>query len=164
MKPKAQIESHSVEESNMLMAAREIIAGQTYCALITLDASGQPQIRTMNPFPPEEDMSIWMATNSRSRKVQEMRANPRVSLYYANHKEATGSVVIHGDAVLVDDMAEKLKRKRAYWDQSFPDWQYLLLVKVIPGEVEVLNYRCSFLNDPVTWRVPMIDLNAPSEN
>src|SRR5512146_1991875 len=115
MNPKAQIKSLSEEEARILMAAREIIAGQTYCALITIDASGQPQIRTMNPFPPEEDMSVWMATNRRSRKAEEIRANPRVSLYYANHKEATGSVVIHGEAVLVDDMAEKLKRKRAYW-------------------------------------------------
>ncbi len=145
--------------SSMLAAAREIIAGQTYCALITLDSSGLPQIRTMNPFPPEEDMSVWMATNSRSRKVQEIRNNPNVSLYYANHKDATGTVVIHGEAVLVDDMEEKLKRKRAYWDQSFPDWQYLLLIKIVAKEIEVLNYRCNFLNDPVSWRIPSTELD-----
>ena len=116
-----------------LAAAREIMAGQTYCALITQDSAGRPQVRTMNPFPPEADMSVWMATNSRSRKVEEIRNNPRVSLYYANHKDATGTVIIHGEAVLVDDMEEKLKRKRAYWDQSFPDWSYLMLIKVVPS-------------------------------
>ncbi len=165
MSPTAGTEKDkSMEESRALLAAREIMAGQTYCALITLDASGHPQVRTMNPFPPEADMTVWMATNSRSRKAGEIRNNPQVSLYYANHKEATGSVVIHGEAVLVDDMDEKLKRKRAYWDQSFPDWKYLLLIKVIAREVEVLNYRCNFLNDPVTWRVPVMELNPPSEN
>ena len=143
---------------SILAAAREIMAGQTYCALITLDSQGRPQIRTMNPFPTEADMSVWMATNSRSRKVAEIRNNPHVSLYYANHKEATGTVVIHGEARLVDDMEEKLKRKRAYWDQSFPDWKYLMLIQVVAKEIEVLNYRCSFLNDPVTWRIPSLDL------
>ncbi len=150
------------KSSSMLAAAREIMTGQTYCALVTVDASGRPQIRTMNPFPPEEDMTVWMATNSRSRKAQEIRLNPQVCLYYANHKEATGTVVIHGEAFLVDDMEEKLKRKRAYWDQSFPDWKYLLLIKVVAREVEVLNYRCSFLNDPETWRIPVMEM--PSEN
>jgi len=72
-------------------------------------------------------------------------------------------VVITGRAVLVDEMSEKLKRKRAYWDDSFPDWQYLLLIKVIPEKVEVLNYKRGFLNDPVTWRVPSIDLEPAHE-
>ncbi len=147
------------QKDSILSAAREIIAGQTYCALITLDAAGYPQVRTMNPFPPEDDLTVWMATNSRSRKVQEIRHNPKVSLYYANHKDATGTVVIHGEAFLVDEMEEKLKRKRAYWDQSFPDWQYLMLIKVVAKEVEVLNYRCNFLNDPVTWRIPFMELD-----
>ena len=152
------------QSSSMMAAAREIMAGQTYCALITQDVQGRPQIRTMNPFPPEDDMTVWMATNSRSRKAQEIRNNPQVCLYYANHKEATGTVVIHGEAFLVDEMEVKLKRKRDYWDQSFPDWEYLLLIKVVAREVEVLNYRCNFLNDPVTWRIPMMEMKTPSEN
>jgi Pyridoxamine 5'-phosphate oxidase len=48
----------------LIAAAREIIAGQTYCALITQDANGRPQIRTMNPFPPEDDMTVWIATST----------------------------------------------------------------------------------------------------
>ena len=78
-----------------------------------------------------------------------MRANPNVSLYYANHKEATGSVVITGKAVLVDDLQEKLKRKRAYWSEAFPDWNYLLLVKIVPEKIEVINYRCGMLMLPI---------------
>ena len=58
---------------SLLAAAREIIGMQKYCALITLDSVGHPHARTMNPFPPEEDMTVWIATNSRSRKVQEIR-------------------------------------------------------------------------------------------
>jgi general stress protein 26 len=151
----------AVERDSVIAAAREIMGMQKYCALITVDSSGQPQARTMNPFPPEEDMTVWMATNSRSRKVREIQDNPRVCLYYADHNQASGFVAITAKAVLVDDMNEKLKRKRAYWDQAFPDWKYLVLIKVIPERLDVLNYKRGMLNDTVTWRTPSIELRKP---
>jgi general stress protein 26 len=147
----------SPSRDSLLAAAREIMGMQQYCCLITLDSSGHPHARTMNPFPPEQDMTVWMATNSRSRKAEEIREDDRVCLYYADHKNARGYVSITGRAVLVDDMAEKLKRKRAYWDQAFPDWKYLVLIKVIPERLEVLNYARGGANDPVTWQVPSVE-------
>ncbi len=149
-----------LDRAQLIAAAREIMAGQTYCGLITLDASGRPQVRTMNPFPPEEDMTVWFATNTRSRKVREMRKDPRVVLYYANHKEATGYVALSGRAVLIDDMQEILKRKRAYWDQAFPGLKNLVLIKVVPERLDVLNYAKGALGDEVTWRTPSIELGA----
>src|SRR5512140_7243 len=142
---------------SLIAAAREIMAGQTYCALITVDAFGQPQVRPMNPFPPEDDMTVWMATNSRSRKVEEIRNCSRVSLYYANHQDAVGYVAITGKAILVNEMSEKLKRKRDYWEQAFPDWNYLILIKIVPEKLEVLNYKCNLVGDTVTWRTPCLE-------
>jgi general stress protein 26 len=143
----------------IITAAREIMSLQKYCALITIDSSGQPQVRTMNPFPPEADMTVWFATNSRCRKVKEIQNHPQVSLYYADHNEASGYVVLSGKAILVDEMSEKLKRKRDYWEQSFPDWNYLILIKIMPEKLEVLNYKCGFLNDTITWRTPSIEFS-----
>jgi general stress protein 26 len=154
-KPSVQIPRDSV-----IAAARELIGEQHYCALVTIDSSGQPQIRTMNPFPPEEDMTVWIATNSRSRKVSEIKNNSRVCLYYADHSKGNGYVTITGKAVLVDDMSEKLKRKRAYWDQSFPDWKYLILIKVVPESMDVLYYKRQLVNDTVTWRTPTVELGT----
>ena len=108
------------ERAALVAAAREIMAAQTYCALVTIDETGRPSVRTMNPFPPEEDMTVWMATNTNSRKVEHIKRDPRVTLYYANHGTAIGEVVIVGRAELTDDPAEIQKRKRAYWDQAFP--------------------------------------------
>jgi general stress protein 26 len=39
----------------------------------------------VNRFPPEEDMTVWIATSTLTRKVQQIRRDPRVTLYYANH-------------------------------------------------------------------------------
>jgi general stress protein 26 len=148
------------ERARLIAAAREIMGAQTYCALITLDESGRPQVRTMNPFPPEADMTVWFATNTRSRKVREMRRDPRVTLYYSDHKNAIGYVALAGRAVLIEDMEEILKRKRAYWDQAFPGLKNLVLIKVVPERLDVLNYRAGVQADPETWRTPSIELGA----
>ncbi|RPJ58581.1 MAG: hypothetical protein EHM23_17115 [Acidobacteria bacterium] len=146
------------DRAKMIAAAREIMAAQTYCALATLDETGRPQVRTMNPFPPEEDMTVWVATNVNSRKVREIRKDPRVCLYYSDHAKAIGYVALSGKAVLIDDMQEILKRKRAYWDQAFPGLKNLVLIKVIPERLEVINYKAGLNNDPATFRAPFIEL------
>jgi general stress protein 26 len=149
--------SNVTDRHAIFAAAREIMNLQKYCALVTIDSSGQPQIRTMNPFPPDDDMSVWFATNNRCRKVQEIQNHPQVSLYYADHNDPSGYVVLSGKAILVDEISEKLKRKRDYWEKAFPDWNYLMLIKIIPEKLEVLNYKSGFLNDLVTWRTPSIE-------
>jgi general stress protein 26 len=148
------------ERDSMIAAAREIMGLQKYCALITVDSTGQPHARTMNPFPPDSNMVVWIATNSRTRKAAEMMKSPRVCVYYADHGHASGYVALYGRAVLVNDDQEKLKRKREYWNQAFPDWKYLLLIKVVPERLEVINYRRGMLNDPTTWSPPSIEFDT----
>jgi general stress protein 26 len=151
-KPPAQL-----SRAELIAAAREIMAGQQYCALITQNEQGLSQARTVNPFPPEDDMTVWIATSTLTRKVQQMRRDPRVTLYYANHAQATGYVAITGKAVLVDDRAEMIKRKRAYWDTAFPGFKNLVLIKVIPEHLDVLNYSRGAQGDPVTWHAPSVE-------
>jgi len=143
--------------AELIAAAREIMTAQQYCALITLDEDGRPVVRTMNPFPPEDDMTVWFATSTLTRKAQQIHRDPRVALYYADHSKATGFVAISGKAVLVSDQAEIKKRWRAYWDSAFPDKTKLVLIKVIPERMDVLNYKAGALNDPVTWRTPSVE-------
>jgi general stress protein 26 len=83
-----------------------------------------------------------------------------VTLYYSNHGTAIGYVAISGRAELTEDMAEILKRKRAYWDQAFPGLKNLTLIKVVPERLEVINYKAGLNNDPETFRAPAIDFTA----
>jgi general stress protein 26 len=146
------------DRAKILAAAREVMAAQTYCALVTIDEAGLPQIRTMNPFPPDEGMVVWMATNTNTRKVKQIRKDPRVTLYYSDHAKAIGYVAITGRAALVDDMKEVLARKRAYWDQAFPGLRNIVLIKVVPERIDVINYKQGVVADPVTWRTPSIQM------
>ena len=56
------------DRAALIAAAREIMAAQTYCALITIDDTGRPQVRTMNPFPPTTTWwSGWPPTRAAAR-------------------------------------------------------------------------------------------------
>ncbi len=142
----------------VIAAARQIMTAQQYCAFITVDEKGLPQVRTVNPFPPEEDMTVWFATGKQTRKVREIKANPNVAMYYADHGKATGYVQLSGKAVLVDDKAEIERHRRAYWTQAFPNDRNLVLVKIVPARLDVIDYAAGVTADTVTWRSPSIEL------
>ncbi len=142
----------------ILAAAREIINETSYCGLVTVDSTGQPQIRTMNPFPVKEDLVIWFATSRFSRKVREIRNNPKVCVYFANHVTAKGYVNINGTAQVIDDKELLIKMKRDYWN-GMPGWQEkFVLIKIVPKSVEVINYKYKVTNDPVTSKAPSVNL------
>ena len=130
----------------------------TYCALVTLDFTGQPHVRTMDPFPQNDEFITWFATSRTSRKAKEIKNNPRVCVYYADHVSAKGYVNITGTAEIIDDKELLLKMKREYWN-GIPDWQNkFVLIKVVPVTLEVINYKHGLNNDPDTFKAPSITL------
>lgn len=146
----------SVKRDSLLLATHEIISETTYCGLATVDSSGQPRIRTMNPFPVKDDLVIWFATSRTSRKVSEIKDNPKVCVYFANHLTAKGYVNITGSASVIDNRELLIQMKRDYWN-GIPGWQEkFVLIKIIPETIEVVNYKHGLNNDPVTFRAPTI--------
>jgi general stress protein 26 len=146
----------SAKRDTILVAAREIIKETTYCGLVTIDPTGQPQVRTMNPFPVNDELITWFATSRNSRKVREIKNNPKVCVYYANHLSAKGYVNITGTAEVIDDKELLKKMKRDYWE-NIPNWQDIfVLIKIVPRTIEVINYKHGLTNDPNTFRAPSI--------
>ena len=145
-----------IERDTVLIAAREIMKETNYCGLTTVDSTGQPQMRTMNPFPLNDELIIWFATSRSSRKVREIRNNPKVCVYYADHITAKGYVNITGTAEILDDKELLTKMKRDYWN-GIPNWQNIfVLIKITPKTMEVINYKHGLNNDPNTFRAPSI--------
>jgi general stress protein 26 len=148
----------TVSRDTLIVAAREIIKETTYCGLVTVDSTGQPQVRTMNPFPVNDELITWFATSRNSRKVKEIKSNPKVCVYYANHLSAKGYVNITGTAEVIDDKEFLKKMKRDYWN-GIPNWQDIfVLIKIVPNTLEVINYKHGLNNDPNTSRAPRIVL------
>ena len=97
-------------------------------------------------------MVIWLGTSRQTRKVDEIRNNPRVTLYYAA-PENDGYVSIYGRAELVDDPEKKTELWKDAWEEFYPDREAsYILIKVKPETVEVVSYSRGILGNPQTWK------------
>ena len=143
-------------EATLIAAAREIMSAARYCALITLDPSGRPQARTLDPFAPDENMVVWLGTNPRTRKVAAIRRHRRVTLYYFD-RDSQAYVTIYGIARLVDDPKAKLKWWKDEWKAFYPDRaKDYLLIRVEPERLEIVSVKKGIVGDPQTWRPPSV--------
>ncbi|MFT4734197.1 MAG: general stress protein 26 [Arcticibacterium sp.] len=155
--------SQSVTETDstrniLLKAAREVIAAAKNCALITQDNEGRSRVRVMDPFLPDNDFVVWFGTNPKSRKVAQIKNDPRVTLYYFD-PTGIGYVMIHGIAQLVDE--EKEKHFKEEWLSFYADKaDSFLPIKVSPEWLEVVSYNHDILGDPITWEPAIVLFNA----
>ena len=146
------------ENSSLKSAAIEIITEAKYCTLITVDASGQPQARMMDPFLPENDFVIWLGTNNNSRKVKEIKKNKLATVNYSL-SSGEGYVTLTGNAYLVDDSSEKEKRWKDSWEAFYQDKESTyILIKFVPDKLEVVSYKHNLIGDSITWSAPHISL------
>jgi general stress protein 26 len=152
----AQNQQATIPKDTLLKAALEIIQSTHFCALATIDSTGLPQVRTMNPFPLKDDMVVWFATSRKSRKVKDMRHNPNVCVYFSDHRSGSGYVTINGKAEVIDDKELLIKMKRDYWE-GIPNWQDIfVLVKITPVTMDVTNFARGIAGDPETSRAPRV--------
>ncbi len=153
----AQLDQPQIPRDTLVAAARAIMESARYCALVTLDEAGQPRVRAMDPFSPEKDMVVWFGTNRRSRKVDDIRNDPRVTVYYFA-PGAAGYVSIAGTARLVDDPGEKARRWKDEWETYYADREAdYILIAVTPARLEVVDYSRGIVGDPATWRPPSVE-------
>src|SRR5712671_6216526 len=142
------------DRSDLIATAREIMKTARYCALITLDSNGRVHARTMDPFPPEENMVVWLATNPKSRKVAEIRRHHHVTLYYFV-RDDQAYVTISGRARIVRDAAEKARHWKDEWKDFYPDRDYRLIA-VTPERLELISVKQGIIGDSITWTPPAV--------
>ncbi len=111
-----------------------------YANLATSDGD-QPRVRIVSPVV-EDDMSIWVTTRSTSRKVKQLRGNPKICLAFVEPPEGDKSVTVIGEARIVPDPD---KRRRVWKLAPFdlyehfpggPDSDDFCLVKIAVRKIE----------------------------
>ena len=153
-------EAKAASDTFLINAAREIMNSAGSCALITLDEEGCPRVRAMDPFAPESDFTIWFGTNQKSRKVNQIKHDPRVTLYYLDG-DGSGYVMIHGTAQLIDDAKEKEARWKKEWEAFYPNQkENYLLIRVSPLWMEVSSATRGITGDSVSWEPPQVQFNT----
>lgn len=140
----------------LLAAARQVIAGARYAALISNDSTGFPQARTVDAIAPDSLFVVWIGTNPRTRKVGEIRRDPRVTLYWFDAGRGA-YVTLRGHARLVSDPSAKQQHWKPEWQAFYPDRaKDFLLIEVRPERLEIVSPGQGIVGDAVAWRPPAV--------
>jgi general stress protein 26 len=144
----------------VIAGAKEIMAAVRYCTLITIGPDGQPQARVVDAVAPDSGFIVWIGTNGVTRKVADIRKDPRVTLMYFNESGQEYETVI-GKAVVDDDMAHKAAHWKPSWGMMVKDGYRgpdFVLIRVQAVRLEVSSVKRGIFNDPVNWRPSIVDL------
>jgi general stress protein 26 len=159
--PSAQETTAATPPRNrILAAATDLMQAARYCTFVTLDEEGQPRARVVDPFPPEPDMTVWLATRASTRKVAQIRKNPRATLLCFDPGRK-GYVTLLGTATPVEDAAEKARHWKPEWKAFYDDENRgsdYLLIRMKPSKLEILSPAHGLDNDPRTWLPPSLEL------
>lgn len=158
--PRSRAQDPDSTRSRILDAARTLIAETDWCTLVTIGPDGHPRARVMDPFEPEDDMTVWLATNARSRKVDEIHGDPRVTLHWSD-PGGGGYVTLLAHAEIVTDPAERAARWKESWTTFYSDrnrGEDYVLIRVVPFRLEIVSYGAGLVGNPDTWQPVGIDL------
>jgi general stress protein 26 len=146
----------------VLQAVRATMTAAGYCFLVTLDASGHPQARLMDPFEPEGDLTVWMATNATTRKVGQLRKDARATLAYYD-VDGIGYVTLMGVVQLVGDLEERSRRWKPDWRMFYPEGptsQDFLLLEFVPSRIEIMSISRGVAADATGFRPAILERQA----
>jgi PPOX class probable F420-dependent enzyme len=141
-------------------AAFDVMRAARYCTLVTIGADGQPQARIVDPLVAESEGTIWIATNPLTRKVDEIRRDPRVTLMFFN-AAANEYVTVFARATVVSDATRKTAHWKAEWKPFYKGGAAgddHMLFEVKPFRLEISSARHKLNNDPTTWRPVVLEI------
>jgi general stress protein 26 len=150
----------SPSDTEVLEVARKIMISSRYCALVTLDAVGNPQVRAMDPFPPDRDMVVRMATHRSTRKIAQIVRNSRVALYYFD-SEGKSYVTISGVARLIEDPAQKSEWWKPEWEPFYEDsyrGEDFVLIEVVAKRCEVMSIEHKIASAAKSWKPAVVEI------
>jgi general stress protein 26 len=154
------VQPASPDPARIRAAAFDVMKAARYCTLITIGDGGQPQARIVDPLIAESEGSIWIATNPLTRKVDEIKRHPGVTLMFFN-AAANEYVTVFARASVITDAA----RKAAHWKQEWRPFYKeqttgtdFMLFEAKPYRLEISSPRHKLTNDEKTWRPVILDL------
>ncbi|MDX5584901.1 MAG: pyridoxamine 5'-phosphate oxidase family protein [Aureibaculum sp.] len=146
------------EEIGLIETSNEIIESSYYCTLVTIDKEGQPKVRVMEPFKPDDNYEIWLATNPKSRKVQQIKNNSKSTVNYFNKTELS-YVSLMGNAFIVNDETIKSQKWKEGWEQHYKNKKEdYLLIRFVPESLELVSYTKGYTGDKITWAPDQVQL------
>ncbi len=157
----------SAPDSAILSAARALMLADSNVAVVTLDSMGQPRVRTTKAFvapvsadDPASGVTVWIMTRLNTRKVDQMRRHPQVTLYFNNddrieYATVMGIATVHSDP---EHPQAKEFYKDGYAEFFWPDFpRDFVMIEIKPLWLEYLGPRSP--GHPQTWRPQAVAFN-----
>lgn len=155
------------DENAVLQAARALMVADRVVALVTVDEPGQPRVRSvrallepLRPGNPKGGFTVWVMTRLTTRKVDQIRAHQKVTLYF-NDDERDSYASIMGTAIVHTDAGHPDAKRRyegedikSYWPEFPRDF---VMLEVRPQWLEFIGPGVP--NDEHTWRPQAVVFN-----
>jgi general stress protein 26 len=100
-----------------------------------------------------------MATHRDTRKIGQIRKNPKVAVYYFDPK-GISYVTVVGRASLV----REVEKRRIYWKDDWRDFysdtfrgKDYYLIRIEPLRVEVVSHQHGIANEADAWRPAIVE-------
>ena len=132
-----------MSDKDLIEKIKDIISKCDIGNLTTVGEDGFPHTRALEDHNPHEDFTFWFATHSSTRKVQEIKSNPKVSIYYYLVKER-GYICIKGKAEIKIDEESKKYLWREEWIKYWLDGPFskeYIPIKITPIQIEYYNMQ-----------------------
>ncbi len=150
----------------IVKAARTLMESDENMALVSVDEEGQPRVRTVRAFLSDVDqadhrktMTVWVMTRDSTRKVEQIRRQPQVTLYFnddANFSYLTimGTATVHTDPTNhgVKAFLALEGYKEFFWPK-FPEG--FVMLEIQPVWIEFMGPGVK--NHPQNWRPQAIE-------
>ena len=141
-------------------SARSLMLRDSAVALVTVDSSGQPRVRTVrafiDPVDPahlERGVTVWVMTRFSTRKVNQARAHPEATLYFSDDDRQSYATIMGTAIVHTDPNHPGVKRhiNEQYVKFFWPDFpRDFVMLEIRPRWLEYMGPGIP--NDPNTWR------------
>ena len=143
---------------HVVTVAKATLDTANFCFLTTRGESEPTNTRLMQHFKPDADLTVWFGTSLTSRKVHEIRRNPRVTVACLDPQRPAYAVLV--GTVTVEERAEQWRRYwREDWQTFWPDGpsarDYVLL-RFACERVEVLSFPSGIAPAPYGLRPAVV--------
>jgi general stress protein 26 len=133
-----------------LTSIREQLRQSKYCFLISQSESKWPTARMVQPIIDFDSLEIWLGTNPKLRKVNEIETNPYITLAFGNERE-NANLIVYGKASIIRDDHSRKEHWLSTWLLFFPGGPTsddFVSIKVEPQKIELMDFKRNLVDEP----------------
>jgi general stress protein 26 len=139
-----------LQAEHIVAIARATLDTADFCFLTTQGESDPTNTRLMPHVKPNADLTVWFGPSLTSRKVREIRRNPRVTVACLDPQRPAYAVLL--GPITVEERAEQWRRDwREDWQTFWPEGPSArdeVLLRCACERVEVLSFPAGIAPAP----------------